>query len=258
MLSLWCASTEAAAHVFVSADALAGAGAGAGAGDGDGASDLIEISGEDGRHLSRVRRIGVGEVITVADGAGLWRVTEVESVTNTSVFLSPTTEIYLEPVATPLLTVAFAPAKGDQPESVVASLTELGVDVVIPVITKRTVLRWTGDRADKAGERLRRVARSASEQSRRARLPEVTDPQPLARLAGSSGLVVASRDGGSVESLKEPGPSGWILLVGPEGGLEPEEVERLGDLESLRVGPHILRAATAPIAAAGILWARRA
>ncbi len=252
MLSLWCSSVEAAAHVFVSSDALAGDGAG------DGAGELIEISGDDGRHLSRVRRIGVGEVITVADGAGLWRVTEVESVTNTSVFLSPTTEIYLEPVATPLLTVAFAPAKGDQPESVVASLTELGVDVIIPVITKRTVLRWTGDRAEKAGERLRRVARSASEQSRRARLPEVMDPQPLTRLAGSSGLVVASRDGASVESLKEPGPSGWILLIGPEGGLEAGETASLGEVESLCVGPHILRSATAPIAAAGMLWARRA
>ncbi len=249
MLSRWCASVEAAAHVFVSTDALAGAGAGDG--------DLIEISGDDGRHLSRVRRIRVGEVISVADGEGLWRVTEVASVTNSSVLLSPTTEVHLEPVATPRLTVAFAPAKGDQPESVVASLTELGVDVIIPVITKRTVLRWTGDRAEKAGERLRRVARSASEQSRRARLPEVMDPQPLARLAGSSGLVVASRDGGSVESLKEPGPSGWILLIGPEGGLEAEETASLGEVESLCVGPHILRSATAPIAAAGMLWSRR-
>lgn len=252
MLSLWCASVEAAAHVFVSSDALAGDGAG------DGASDLIEISGDDGRHLSRVRRIGVGEVITAADGAGLWRVTEVASVTNSSVMLSPTTEIYLEPLATPRLTVAFAPAKGDQPESVVASLSELGVDVIIPVITKRTVLKWTGERAEKAGERLRRVARSASEQSRRARLPEVMDPQPVARLVGWSGLVVASRDGGSIESLKDPGPDGWVLLIGPEGGLEAEEITSLGELESLRVGPHILRSATAPIAAAGMLWARRA
>ena len=244
MLSLWCASVEAAAHVFVSTGALS--------------ADEIEISGDDGRHLSRVRRIGVGEVISVADGAGLWRVTEVASVTNSSVMLSPTTEVYLEPVATPRLTVAFAPAKGDQPESVVASLTELGVDVIIPVITKRTVLKWTGERAEKAGERLRRVARSASEQSRRARLPEVMDPQPLTRLAGSSGLVVASRDGGTVESLKEPGPDGWILLIGPEGGLEAGETGNLGEVESLRVGPHILRSATAPIAAAGMLWARRA
>ncbi|MEN9594192.1 MAG: hypothetical protein RLY23_675 [Actinomycetota bacterium] len=244
MLSLWCASVEAAAHVFVPMDALS--------------ADEIEISGDDGRHLSRVRRIGVGEVISVADGEGLWRVTEVASVTNSSVMLSPTTEVYLEPVATPRLTVAFAPAKGDQPESVVASLTELGVDVIIPVITKRTVLKWTGERAEKAGERLRRVARSASEQSRRARLPEVMDPQPLARLAGSSGLVVASRDGGTVESLKEPGPDGWILLIGPEGGLEAGETGNLGEVESLRVGPHILRSATAPIAAAGMLWARRA
>ena len=244
MLSLWCASVEAAAHVFVSTGALS--------------ADEIEISGDDGRHLSRVRRIGVGEVISVADGAGLWRVTEVASVTNSSVMLSPTTEVYLEPVATPRLTVAFAPAKGDQPESVVASLTELGVDVIIPVITKRTVLKWTGERAEKAGERLRRVARSASEQSRRARLPEVMDPQPLARLAGSSGLVVASRDGGTVESLKESGPDGWILLIGPEGGLEAGETGNLGEVESLRVGPHILRSATAPIAAAGMLWARRA
>lgn len=243
MLSIWCASIDAAAHVFVSTDALG--------------NDRIEISGDDGRHLSRVRRIGVGEVITAADGAGMWRATEVTSVTNSSVTLTPTTEIYVEPVVLPRLSVAFAPAKGDQPESVVASLTELGVDVIIPVITKRTVLRWSGERAEKAGERLRRVARSASEQSRRARLPELRDPAPLTCLVGLSGLVVASRDGGSLEALEEPGPSGWILLVGPEGGLESEETERLGAIESLGVGPHILRSATAPIAAAGILWARR-
>lgn len=239
----WCAATVAAAHAFVATSALD--------------DDRIVVDGPDGHHLARVRRLGRGEVVTVADGDGRWRPCAVAEATGAGLVLDATGPVMVEPVAQPVLTVAFAPTKGDQPEQVVAALTELGVDAILPVMTARSVVRWDGDRATRAGERLRRIARGAAEQSRRARLPEIADPAPLATLVGRPGIIVGERDGGGPDALVDPGPQGWTLLFGPEGGLEPAEVAALGPVGRLGVGPHILRAGTAPIAAVGLLWARR-
>lgn len=239
----WCASVEAAAHAFVAADVLGGA--------------HIAVEGADGHHLARVRRLGPGEVVTVADGDGRWRPCRVGAVDGDRLVLDPLGPPVREPVAHPALAVAFAPAKGDQPEHVVAALTELGVDEILPVTTLRTVVRWSGERAGRVGDRLRRIARGAAEQSRRARLPVVHDPAPLANLRDRPGLVVAARGGPGPSTLAPPGPSGWTLLVGPEGGLDAEELAALGPAATLGVGPHILRAATAPIAAVGLLWTVR-
>lgn len=241
--ALWCASVEAAAHAFVA--------------PGDLDADHLEVGGADGRHLARVRRLGPGEVVTVADGAGRWRPCRIAAVEGDRLRLDPTGPTAVEPEARPRVAVAFAPAKGDQPEQVVAALTELGVDEIIPVTTARSVVRWSGERALRAGDRLRRIARGAAEQSRRARLPEVHDPAPLASLRGRADLVVAGRGGPGPGAIGRPGPGGWTLVVGPEGGLDPDEVAALGPTAILGVGPHILRAATAPVAAVGLLWAVR-
>ena len=84
----------------------------------------------------------------------------------------------------PEVTVAFAPTKGDRPEWVAQKLTELGVDRVVPLRTSRSVVRWEGERGAKAVERLRRVAREAAAQCRRAWLPEVSGVCRLDEVAG--------------------------------------------------------------------------
>lgn len=240
--SRWCAATPAAAHVFVHTDRLA--------------EDLLRIDGPDGHHLARVRRLGPGEVVTVADGAGRWRAGAVERVDGDALEIRVAGPVAVEPVPQPGLVVAFAPTKGDQPERVVAALVELGVDEILPVTTRRSVVRWSGARAAKQGERLRRVAREAAAQCRRATLPPVADPVPVASLIGRAGLVVADRDGAPVAALGVPDGT-WTVLVGPEGGLDPEEVAALGPCARIAVGPHILRADTAPIAVASVLATRR-
>lgn len=239
----WCAATVAAAHAFVGPDLLD--------------RSEIRIDGDDGRHLARVRRLGPGEIVTVADGTGSWRPCEVAAVDGAVLVLRATGPVVREPVASPPLAVAFAPTKGDQPERIVAALTELGVDEIIPVLTRRSVVTWKGDRAVRAGDRLRRIAREAAAQCRRATLPRVTDPVPLATLVGRAGIVVADRDGGPAEALVGPGPSGWTALIGPEGGLDPDELVPLGPHARLSVGPHVLRADTAPVAVATLLGALR-
>jgi 16S rRNA (uracil1498-N3)-methyltransferase len=232
----------AAAHVFVDADRLA--------------DECITVDGADGHHLVRVRRLGPGEVVTVADGIGRWRVGAVDAVDGDVLVVRASGPIETEPVGRPRLAVAFAPTKGDQPERVVAALTELGVEEILPVITRRSVVRWSGERAAKQGDRLRRVAREAAAQCRRATLPSVADPAPVASLAGRRGVVIADRDGGPFGATTPPEGT-WTVVVGPEGGLDPEDVRGFGACERMGVGPHILRADTAPIAIAAVLATRR-
>jgi 16S rRNA (uracil1498-N3)-methyltransferase len=93
-------------------------------------------------------------------------------------------------------------------------------------------------------------------QCRRARVPEVDPLVQLHEIASKAGLVLADRTGTGADELAPPGPEGWTVVSGPEGGFEPAELELLAALPRLAVGPHVLRAETAPIAAVGALAAR--
>ena len=218
--------------------------------------DDLVVSGADGHHLERVRRLRAGELVTVGDGTGQWREYDIESANRGTLTLCARSAPRVEPRLTPAVSVAFALTKGGKPDSVAAQLTELGVDRLLPVVAARSVVRWK--RADRdPGERLARVVREAAMQCRRARLPVIEPVVPLADLAGRAGLVVADREGESAPALPEPGPEGWLLLIGPEGGLEPQEVQDLGPCHRLGLGPHILRAETAAGAALGALSFRR-
>ncbi|MDQ3945090.1 MAG: RsmE family RNA methyltransferase, partial [Actinomycetota bacterium] len=102
-------------------------------------------------------------------------------------------------------------------------------------------------------ERWRRVAREAGRQCRRARLPEVADLAPLASLAGHPRLVVAERGGSPPAALTDGIGDEMLVVVGPEGGLTDAEVELLAPGARLGLGPHVLRAETAAVAAAAVL-----
>jgi 16S rRNA (uracil1498-N3)-methyltransferase len=197
--------------------------------------------------------------VTAADGSGAWRAYVVESVGRGEVGLHATGTVVHEPAIQPPLCVAFALTKGEKPETVVRQLTELGVDAVVPVVAEHSVVRVTGERAEALVGRLRRVAREAAAQSRRARIPAIDPPGRLADLLGAPGLVVAER--GAPEPAPDAaaaGPGGWMLVVGPEGGFSPAEADALVGAPRVTVGPHVLRAETAAVAAAAVLAARRA
>jgi 16S rRNA (uracil1498-N3)-methyltransferase len=96
-------------------------------------------------------------------------------------------------------------------------------------------------------------------QSRRAHLAEVVAGEPIDALARHSGLVVAGPRGVPASGLAEPPAGEWLVIVGPEGGLDPAEDAILGTAPRLAVGPHVLRAVTAPVAvAAALVGFRRA
>jgi len=219
--------------------------------------DELTVTGAAGHHLQRVRRLRPGEAVTAADGAGRWRLYAVVDAAGGRVRLRAAGEPTVEPVLVPPLRIACALTKGDGPETVVRHAAELGVDAVLPVLAARSVGRWPNARRAHALDRLRRVADEAAAQARRARRLTVDPLQPLVSLAGRPGLVLADRDGDPPVALPDPGPDGWVVLVGPEGGLDPAERAALGDPPRLAVGPHVLRAETAGSAVAAALAGRR-
>ena len=166
----------------------------------------------------------------------------------------------LEPILTPGLAVAFALSKGPKPETVVSGLTELGVDRIVPFRSARSVVRWEGDRIPTAMARLRRVAREAAMQCRRARLPVVEEPVDLAALAGHPAVVLGDAEGVSAAELEEPDGGEWLAVVGPEGGLDAAERDELSagaGAIRLAVGTNVLRTETAALAVAAVLTACR-
>lgn len=238
----WAAAADASALVIV---------------DEFGDESEREIAGEDGHHLQRVRRLGVDEHVVVADGAGHWYASRVSAVGQGTLTVERVGETHVEPEPSPGLTIAFAPAKRDHGTEVVHQLVELGVDRIIPLITRRSVVRWDGERGEKAWARLQRVTRDASVQCHRARIPALDQPTEISALRTRSDLVIADRDGVSSLDLGVPETGEWCVIVGPEGGFAPEEIAMLHPTAALSVGPHVLRSVTAPVAIAAVLTARR-
>jgi len=221
----------------------------------DSIDDEIVVDGGDGHHLARVRRVRVGERVTVADRHGAWREYVVGAVRDGALSIEAVGPARVEPLLVPRLCVAFALTKGAKPEVVVRQLTELGVDELMPVIGERSVVRRDQTGEAVLVERLERVAREAAMQSRRARVPELSRPSALLDLAGRRGLVLADR--GGARTAPPASPDGWTLVVGPEGGLSPAELEALVGVPRLGVGSHVLRAETASVAVAALLQAGR-
>jgi 16S rRNA (uracil1498-N3)-methyltransferase len=235
----FAAAAPAAAHVFV---------------DRVGDDTDVLVDGDDGHHLQRVRRLRVDESVTVSDGRGAWQLRSVAAIGDGELRLAPAGPAMREPASIPRLVVAFAPAKGDQVGAVVHQLVELGVDAVMPITVHRSVVRWDGERGERARARLVRVIREAAMQSRRAWLPELLPEAPLSVLARHPGLLVADPDGVPAARIAPPAAGAeWLVVVGPEGGLDPGERAELGAGTRLAVGPHVLRAVTAPVAVAAAL-----
>lgn len=208
------------------------------------------LDGSDEHHLRRSLRLTAGAAVCVGDGSGSWRTAR----------LGPPGELLLEDlgplqrdaVASPVVTVGFAAPKGARLEMAVAKLTELGVDRIVILEAERSVVRWPSGEGPRRLERLARVVRESAMQSRRPRLPELSGPLTLTDLiAEGDPAPVLAEPGGPGVTLAHP-----TVLIGPEGGWSPSELERCAGRVGL--GPTVLRVETAAIAAGVALCAQRA
>ena len=217
------------------------------------------LAAEDEHHLGRVLRLRPGEEVVATDGRGHWARTTWRSGAALEPFGAAAAtgpgadgSVQFEARAQPPLTVAFAPVKGERPEWVVQKLTELGIDRVVPLLSERSIVRWTGSRGQASVERLRRVAREAAAQCRRVWLPEVGDTVRFADLAGLGGpgeVVLAQLSG------DRPTPAQRVVAVGPEGGWSSGELA--SGLPTVGFGLSVLRAETAAVTAGALLASLR-
>ena len=224
--------------------------------------DRISITGAEARHAVTVSRLGVGESISIGNGAGLVVAGVVVSAEHTElvVEVSAVTEV---PRATPAVFLAQALAKGDRDELAVQVATELGVDGVIPWNAARSISRWEGAKVAKGRDRWAAVVREASKQSVRPWLPDVLDlvtTKQLARLAstdqaeGVRMLVLEPTAATPLSALDFDGRD-LVLVVGPEGGITPQELDALSaaGADIVRLGDEVLRTSTAGPAALAVL-----
>lgn len=225
-----------------------------------GPGDVVRLDGQEARHAVQVARVRLGERIAIGDGRG--------TVVSGPVLESGQGELTIEvdearreQPADPALVLVQALAKGDRDELAVQAATELGVDRIVPWSAARSVSRWDGAKAEKGRQRWATIAREASKQAIRAWVPEVMAATPTARLpellAGTRLLVLeptAEQGLAQLELDERP----LALLVGPEGGVAPEELARLtaAGAEPVRLGPTVLRTSTAGPAAIALLSAR--
>jgi 16S rRNA (uracil1498-N3)-methyltransferase len=231
---------------------------------GDLTAGTIALSGPEGHHAAAVRRVRPGERADVSDGAGTIATCTVLSVSGDSVALE-VRAVHQVPPPNPRITVVQALPKGDRGELAVELMTEVGVDAIVPWAAARCVVRWQGDRGARSLAKWRSTARESSKQSRRPWLPTVTDLATLAdvakRASAAARAIVLEADAGHpLSRLPLPTEGEILLVVGPEGGITPDERAALveaGAVEA-RLGPTVLRTSTAGAAAAAVLLTRTA
>jgi len=212
------------------------------------------LSGDEARHLARVLRAKVGDLVRVFDGSGGEWSARVTQIGRDAVALDIGDVVPATPQATRAVTLAVALPKGDRQKWLVEKLTELGVERLVPLVTERGVAEAT----ESARARLERGVVEACKQCGRNTLMEIAEPATLEALATRhpDALRLVAQPGGRplAEGIGRDHRE-IVAAVGPEGGFTPDEIsaaERCG-FERVSLGPHILRIETAAIALAARL-----
>jgi len=225
-------------------------------------SGELLVDGPEGRHAVEVLRLSPGERVRVGDGQGT--VAEGDVVSAGADGLRVAVRSRLEvPAPTPEFVLVQALPKGDRGPLAVELATELGVDRVVPWTAARCVTRWRDDRIAKGVAKWRAAARTAAKQSRRPRVPEVTDPMTTREVCGmladaDLAVVLHEQARRPLSGLQIPREGAIAVIVGPEGGLTDGEVVafRAAGAEAVRLGPEVLRTSTAGAATLAALSMR--
>ncbi|GAA1399271.1 16S rRNA (uracil(1498)-N(3))-methyltransferase [Kitasatospora putterlickiae] len=224
---------------------------------------LVLLDGPEGRHAAAVKRLTPGEAVTLTDGLGLGVDGTVAAVRGKDGIEVTVAAVRREPEPAPRIVVVQALPKGDRGELAVETMTEVGVDVVIPWAASRCITQWKGERGGKALAKWRATAREAGKQSRRLRFPVIRDVMTTRQLApvliGAAFAAVLHEEGAEpLAGAALPDTGDLVLVVGPEGGVSPEELAAFAEdgAKPYRLGPSVLRTSTAGVAAGALLLGR--
>src|SRR5690242_14426657 len=184
------------------------------------------LDGPEGRHAVSVKRLQPGEDVILTDGAGRWADCVVLGTEGKDRLIVRMDGVSEEPVAQPRITVVQALPKGDRGELAVETMTEVGVDAVVPWQAARCITQWKGERGLKALGKWRATAREAGKQSRRLRFPDVADAatsKQVAQLLAKADFAAVLHEDRDYDSeplatAELPASGEIVLVVGPEGG----------------------------------------
>jgi 16S rRNA (uracil1498-N3)-methyltransferase len=233
-------------------------------------NNRIILTGDLAHHLRDVLRCETGETVELVDEKQARYRTELTQVTKQEIIANILQKDEEHAPSGPSLFLAQAVLKGDKMDWGIQKATELGVNTILPVVTERTIARPRAEREAHQIDRWRKIAKEASQQCGRSDIPMVGPVVSLDALLKNPpdvSLKLIPWEQEQKRLLKEVleesnlgGPAGqrpnsMIVLIGPEGGLTPSEVERARKTGwiSVSLGPRILRAETAGLAVLAIL-----
>lgn len=223
--------------------------------------EVIELTGDEGRHAVSVKRTSVGEQIELVDGHGTRAVITVTGVSGKDRLTGVVDCAANEPASRPTVTVIQALPKAARSELTVDLLTQAGADVIVPWQAGRSVANW-GKKQDKGLAKWRAAARAAAKQSRRSRIPEITpvvDQAAVAALIQAAPLALMLHEDATGKITDQPVAQvdSVVLIIGPEGGISPAELDAFttAGAHLVRLGPEVLRTASAGMVALAALGA---
>lgn len=224
-------------------------------------SELV-LGKDAARHLVTVLRLRQGDAVALFNGDGNAYPGEILAASPKSVTVrlgEPDHDDRESPLVTRL---GIGISRGDRFDWVLQKATELGVSEVFPLYTERTEVKLKGEREEKKQRHWQQVMISACEQCGRNRVPRLHEPQPLRDWLGVNAdirLLLHHRSDVTLQALRGETPASVAVLIGPEGGLSPEEIEQglQAGFRSLTLGPRVFRTETAPLVALSLfqgLW----
>ena len=215
----------------------------------------LALDREQAHYLSRVLRLGAGDIATLFDARGREAEATITQLTREGAAAEVVT-VRTRPTLACSLTVALATPKGERADWAIEKLTEVGVDRILWLVTERSVMK--PDPVGARTERWTRLARAAASQSERVGWPQIQGPIPFDQFLtlDSEHRLIADRSGEPLESwVPHTHPRSALLGIGPEGGFTTAELEasaRAGFVP-VSLSPNILRVETAAIIGAAMI-----
>jgi len=228
------------------------------------AGKRLVVEGSAANHITRVLRLRSGDALTMFDGSGGEFGARIEEFRKDSVVVAVEDHRPLERESPLPLTLAQGISRGERMDWIIQKATELGTARIVPLFTKRSVVRLDEKQADRKLQHWRAIAIAACEQCGRNRIPELALPVDFfdmlpAEASGATRLLLSPTGDLRIEDLgqdvRQGASKGITVLIGPEGGLEDAEQEAAlaAGFKAVQLGPRILRTETAAIAALTII-----
>ena len=220
------------------------------------------IEGEDVKHISRVLRCRENDKLEVCDMDNNEYICEIKEINKDNILLDIIEKVNIKRESNLKVKLYQGMPKGTKMELILQKLTEIGVDEIVLVQTKRSVTKIDNKKEDKKIERWERIIYEAAKQSKRGKIPTLrgvlTFKEALEDMKNNDLNLCPYENERTIsikECLKDVSADTIGIFVGPEGGFEEDEIEKIQDIDGkvVSLGPRILRTETASVVASSIV-----